>query len=383
MTNVTTTANAPETPVDTVLEERDADSVEGEIVTPRQQAMIDNAVSVAEEFGPFDTGSRADGAHYAPAAANPFKADGLVCSNCELYQPISDTEGRCAVVQGPLTDGRIEADAICKLWVIPESELPAPPAARTDATVPATRRIVTAGELRNNPDLLAQVRSGALDLEERRTVNTSMEIRELKTGEFRLAGHAAVFESRSEDMGFIEIIARGAFRKVLATKPDVVATFNHSMDMVLGRTSSGTLRLAEDTRGLGYEIDVAPTTYGLDLQTLMARGDVNQSSFAFTIGAEDQTWSEDPNTGQLIRTIHNFQNLYDVSVVTRPAYAAAESTLVRTQESSTIESEQDAGGTAEQPSGQVDDGARQHDESQPANQSKAWWVAHMRVNGRA
>src|ERR1039457_5103888 len=75
----------------------------------------------------------------------------------------------------------------------------------------------------------------------------------------KITGYAAVFNSPSEDMGFVELIEKRAFDKTLASKADVRALFNHNADAVLGRTTSGTLRLITDAKGLKYEIDPPDT----------------------------------------------------------------------------------------------------------------------------
>lgn len=138
-----------------------------------------------------------------------------------------------------------------------------------------------------------------------------------------IAGHAAVFETLSEPMwGFREKIAQGAFDDVL--QDDVRGLFNHDPNHVLGRTKSGTLRITVDARGLHYEIDPPETQSARDLVTSMKRGDINQSSFAFSV-AEDE-WDEDEN-GMVTRTITKFKRLYDVSPVTYPAYPAADVAL--------------------------------------------------------
>lgn len=82
-------------------------------LTERQREMAQNNAEVALEFGMFDQSSMADGAHYAPASANPFKATGLVCKNCVFF---NEANNQCQIVAGA-----IEPEAICKLWVIPES----------------------------------------------------------------------------------------------------------------------------------------------------------------------------------------------------------------------------------------------------------------------
>ena len=97
-----------------------------------------------------------------------------------------------------------------------------------------------------------------------------------------IRGYAAVYNSDSEWMGgFYEQIATGAFDGVMDN--DVRAYFNHDENLLLGRVSSGTLRISTDKRGLFYEVDLPNTTYANDLAELMKRGDVNQSSFAFLI----------------------------------------------------------------------------------------------------
>ena len=86
---------------------------EYEQLNDRQKEQAKELAELAVEFGMFDQSSGADGAHYAPAAKNPFKGDGLVCKNCVFFDEINN---QCQIVSGP-----IEPDAICKLWVIPES----------------------------------------------------------------------------------------------------------------------------------------------------------------------------------------------------------------------------------------------------------------------
>jgi len=56
-----------------------------------------------------------------------------------------------------------------------------------------------------------------------------------------------------------------------------------------------------------------------DLLALMERGDVSQMSFSFTVSKEDQAW-ERSGTGPWIRTVKRVNRLYDVAVVTYPAY---------------------------------------------------------------
>ena len=156
---------------------------------------------------------------------------------------------------------------------------------------------------------------------ERRYYTTDFHVR--TTGRrMRIAGHAAVFDSTSQDLGgFVERIAPGAFRKTLR-EADVRALFNHDPNLVLGRTGAGTLRLAEDRSGLAYEVELPDTTVGRDLAVSIERGDVTQSSFGFRAIADRWTRTED---GTPLRTLtevslHNG----DVSPVTFPAYLATD-----------------------------------------------------------
>ena len=138
-----------------------------------------------------------------------------------------------------------------------------------------------------------------------------------------IRGYAAVYNSDSEWMGgFYEQIAPGAFDSVMEN--DVRAYFNHDENLLLGRVSSGTLRLGSDSRGLYYEVDLPNTSYANDLVELMKRGDVNQSSFAFLI--ERDRWEE--RDGKTYRIIEKVSRLLDVSPVAQPAYPDATSELM-------------------------------------------------------
>lgn len=131
-------------------------------------------------------------------------------------------------------------------------------------------------------------------------------------------GYGSVFGKQSEDLGgFREIIAAGAFDERL--NDDVRALFNHDPNFILGRTKSGTLSLSIDKTGLAYEVDFPQTTVARDLLESIKRGDVDQSSFAFTV--EEDEWLE--VDGVIIRTIQKVKRLYDVSPVTYPAYPDA------------------------------------------------------------
>ncbi|AMR87639.1 MULTISPECIES: HK97 family phage prohead protease [Bacillus] len=144
----------------------------------------------------------------------------------------------------------------------------------------------------------------------------------------KITGYAAVFNSKTTIGGwFDEVIEPGAFARSLSENSDIRALFNHNWDNVLGRTKSGTLRLEEDEKGLKFEIELPNTSVGRDLAESMSRGDINQCSFGFWITEENWDYNVEP----ALRTIKEVE-LYEISVVSIPAYDDTEVSLVRSKE---------------------------------------------------
>jgi len=148
---------------------------------------------------------------------------------------------------------------------------------------------------------------------ERRTITEGFEVRKAEDGSRVAAGYAAVFESTTRISSFTEEVGRSAFDKTLQ-EADVLGLYNHEMDLLLGRSSSGTLRLSVDEHGLAYEIDLPDTNLGRDLGVLMERGDVNGSSFGFRVIKDDWQGTHRTLTEVALR---------DVGPVTQPAYPDA------------------------------------------------------------
>lgn len=109
---------------------------------------------------------------------------------------------------------------------------------------------------------------------------------ELRAAGRRLEGYAAVFDSPARIGRFIEIVRPGAFRASLEARGDVLALVDHDPSRLLARTGSGTLRLAEDSRGLAFEIDLPETQLGRDVLALAERRDLGGMSFSFRTKAE-------------------------------------------------------------------------------------------------
>lgn len=119
-----------------------------------------------------------------------------------------------------------------------------------------------------------------------------------------------------------ERITPKAFTRALKEQDDVRALYNHDPDNLLGRLSANTLRLSVDEQGLRYEIDPPETPLARDVVTLIQRGDLTGSSFAFVV--EKARWEEE--NGKDIRNIESVK-LYDVGPVTYPAYGSASTGL--------------------------------------------------------
>jgi uncharacterized protein len=148
-----------------------------------------------------------------------------------------------------------------------------------------------------------------------------------------IKGISPPFNSKSEDLGnFREVFAPTAFDKVVGRHKndprggmDVVALFNHE-GQPIGRTTNDTLKLSIIERGLAYSISPPDTTLGRDIITLVRRGDLYGASFAFSVAPGGESWTQEAD-GSAVRTVSEVGALYDVSVVTRPAYSQASAAL--------------------------------------------------------
>lgn len=135
-----------------------------------------------------------------------------------------------------------------------------------------------------------------------------------------VAGYAAIFDEVTTIGDFFEeVIAPGAFAEALRRGDDTSFLINHD-GLPLARTSSGTLRLVEDARGLKVETDLdALDPDVLRIVPKMKRGDLSKMSFAFRAVREE--WDD---TGAIPRRTILEVELFDVSIVTAPAYEGTE-----------------------------------------------------------
>lgn len=138
-----------------------------------------------------------------------------------------------------------------------------------------------------------------------------------------VSGYAVRFETESVNMGFVEVIKRGAITEETIKTSDVFALLNHNENTVLARSNHGvgSLTLTVDNDGVYYEFEAPNTANGDELLEHIKRGEISQSSFAFTVSNEDgaETWTK-RSDGVIVRQINKIARLYDISPVYQPAY---------------------------------------------------------------
>ena len=162
--------------------------------------------------------------------------------------------------------------------------------------------------------------------QEKRTFTGTVNYREDGEGMPKeIGGIAAVINSVTDLGYFEEVIMAGAFDNALNKDYDIRCLFNHEAELILGRTKANTCKVFVNGDGnLEYTWvpDYENPTHMSVVRSIM-RGDITQSSFAFTI--KEQTWSESTKYGTMgKRTIKVIEDLYDVSPVTYPAYEDTE-----------------------------------------------------------
>lgn len=137
---------------------------------------------------------------------------------------------------------------------------------------------------------------------------------ELRAVGRKLEGYAAIFGQETRISDFVETILPGAFTETLLQGRDILALADHDKRAVLARTKSGTLRLAEDTRGLHFDLDLPNTSFGRDVLELAERGDIGGASFGFTVPDKGERWQ---GARRELRAV----SLHEISIVSAwPAY---------------------------------------------------------------
>lgn len=158
--------------------------------------------------------------------------------------------------------------------------------------------------------------------------NVIFELREDDNKQTHLQGYAIVFDKLSENLGYFrEIIKKGALDE--ADMSNVVLDINHDFDKILARNNTesgiGSLVLTIDDKGLYFDAIPTDTSYARDLLANMEAGIINKCSFMFTLDYDDNSsrewdWDTTGERGYDIRRVNKIKALYDVSIVTNPAY---------------------------------------------------------------
>lgn len=164
-----------------------------------------------------------------------------------------------------------------------------------------------------------------------RTANCLLEFRGATSEGLVLDGYASVFDVPYDvyggpPFGFSEVVSRSAFNRTLSGNPDVHLLINHE-GLPLARTKSGTLQLSTDDHGLKVRAVLDPTDPDVQrLQPKMARGDMDEMSFAFRVPKGGDSWDETED----VRTLNEVNiDKGDVSVVNFGANPATSSSINR------------------------------------------------------
>jgi uncharacterized protein len=155
------------------------------------------------------------------------------------------------------------------------------------------------------------------DKQQTRSLQTELKTRtETDSSNLFIEGYFAVFGKATELWpGAYEELAPGSFDETLGN--DIRGLINHDTTLVLGRNKSGTLELKADSHGLWGKIKINPNdSDAVNLYERVKRGDVDQCSFGFNIGAEETEWRDDGTVKWTITKV----DLHEVSVCTFPAY---------------------------------------------------------------
>ena len=131
-----------------------------------------------------------------------------------------------------------------------------------------------------------------------------------------IEGYFIVYNRETELWpGYFEQVAPEALNNTLGN--DIRALINHDTTLVLGRNKANTLDLKSDGHGLFGSVKINPNDIdAMNLYERVSRGDVDQCSFGFNIGNEEDDFREDGTIHTILKEI----DLWEVSIVTFPAY---------------------------------------------------------------
>lgn len=192
---------------------------------------------------------------------------------------------------------------------------------------------------------------------------------EVKGRMFR--GYAAVFDSPwddslTEQYGYIERVARGAFRKALSRKDNVPFLLGHDRNMVLGTTRAGNVRLTEEPKGLLTEAKLPDNHLGEYARSMIESGDIQGMSYGIALDPRTDV-ERSQERGILTKTVRTARKLLDVSLTWEPAYEGT-SVQLRSLGFVAIPSQESGGGEETQPT------SSGGEDPTPDESQTAWWV---------
>lgn len=142
-------------------------------------------------------------------------------------------------------------------------------------------------------------------------------VRTLANGQKQVSGYAIVWNSRSQELdGFVEVCSPGMLTRTLRENPDVLILRDHKQELLLGRTTAGTLQLRTDNKGLAFTVTLPATAIGDDTYTNVKLGNLSGCSFGFV--TKDDSWAVDSD-GNVVRTLLDV-DLLEISITSFPAY---------------------------------------------------------------
>lgn len=148
---------------------------------------------------------------------------------------------------------------------------------------------------------------------------------------FYCEGYAIVFDTQSVNLGgFVEICHRGCITQEMVNNSDVFAKLDHRPEYILARSKNneGSLKLTVDDKGLKYRFEIPENSKGKQLITHLRRGEINQSSFAFSMEPDPKNEKWEFIDGIAVRHIYHIAGLYDISPVYTPGYEATTCNLI-------------------------------------------------------
>ena len=152
-----------------------------------------------------------------------------------------------------------------------------------------------------------------------------METREAEDGKVYIEGYPIVYNEYANLWGFREIIKPGAATEAIK-KANEVVFWNHNSDKPMASRINGTLKVEEDEHGVNIRADIFGTVWGREGYESIRNGVTDKMSFAFYMGPDGQKWRVDEVEGVKIETreIIEFEEIFDYSPVTYPAYEQTE-----------------------------------------------------------